>query len=162
MKNLTATYKGLITGLLMVGISIAIFYLYGDFDSPLQYLVYALYIAGVIWTLRAFHHSDADNKSFKNYFTEGFKFFIVVSFLMVLFTFVFTKLDSSMREQMAVTYRQDLEAKGNYTATEVNEKVQGAKDYFAVMLTSSAIFGYLVIGSMATVVTTLFFLRRKA
>jgi hypothetical protein len=39
--------------------------------------------------------------------------------------------------------------------------VQKAKDYFAIMLTSMAIFGYLIIGSMVTLLTTLFFLKKK-
>jgi ABC-type Na+ efflux pump permease subunit len=70
-------------------------------------------------------------------------------------------MNPGMKEQMATTYRADLEAKGNYTVAEINTMVQKAKDYFAIMLTSMAIFGYLIIGSMVTLLTTLFFLKKK-
>ena len=66
-----------------------------------------------------------------------------------------------MKEQMAVKFRSELVGKGNYTAPEIEEKVQQAKDYFSIMLTSMAIFGYLVIGSMVTIITTLFFIKKK-
>lgn len=161
MNHLSATYKGLITGLLMLLVSGGIFYIKGNFESNLQYITYALYVGGIIWTLNSFNRNNPDNKSFKDYFTEGFKCFIVISFLMVLFTFIFTKMNPAMKEQMGINYRADLVAKGNYTPAEIDNMVQKAKDYFTIMLTSMAIFGYLIIGSMVTLITTLFFTRRR-
>ena len=161
MNNLTATYKGLITGFLMLLVSVGIFYTKGNFESNLQYITYALYVAGIIWTLNSFHTNNAENKSFKDYFTEGFKCFIVITFLMVLFTFIFTKMNPGMKEQMGINYRADLVAKGNYTPPEIDTMVQKAKDYFTIMLTSMAIFGYLIIGSMVTLITSLFFIKKK-
>ena len=160
MNNLTATYKGLITGFLMLLVSVGIFYTKGNFESNLQYITYALYVAGIIWTLNSFH-TNAENKSFKDYFTEGFKCFIVITFLMVLFTFIFTKMNPGMKEQMGINYRADLVAKGSYTPPEIDTMVQKAKDYFTIMLTSMAIFGYLIIGSMVTLITSLFFIKKK-
>ena len=161
MNNINATYKGLITGLLMLLVSAGIFYTKGNFESNLQYVTYALYVGGIIWTLNSFYTRNPENRSFKEYFSEGFKCFIVITFLMVLFTFIFTKMNPGMKEQMADKYRTDLLGKGNYTAPEIETMVQKAKDYFSIMLTSMAIFGYLVIGSMVTLITTLFFIKKK-
>ena len=161
MKKLTATYKGFITGIAMVAFSIGIYLVKGDFENNLQYITYGLYVAGILWALIDFKNSPEENKSFKNYFSTGFKCFIVITFLMVLFTFIFTKVDPGMKEQMAVKYRADLQAKGNYTPAEIEAMVQKAKDYFNTMLTSMAIFGYLVIGSMVTIAASLFFIKQK-
>jgi hypothetical protein len=161
MMNLSATYKGLITGLLMIGVSIGIFYLKGNFDNKLQYIAYAMYIAGIVWTLFAFHKSSEPNKSFKNYFTQGFKCFIVVSFVMVLFTFIFLKLQPSFREEMAVNYKTELIKKGNYTPVEVDKMVTNAKEYFVAMLVSMAVFSYLVIGALVTLVISGFLSQSK-
>ena len=160
MDKLSATYKGLIVGVLMVLVSVAIFYSKGSFESNLQYITYALYIFGIVWTLRSYYKNNAEPKSFKNYFSQGFKFFIVVCFLMVIFTYAFTKMHPELKEAMAVKYRAELVEKGNYTPVEINNMVQKATDFFTVMLTSLAIFWYLVMGSMVTVITTLFFLKR--
>ena len=66
-----------------------------------------------------------------------------------------------MKEQMGINYRTDLQSKGNYTPAEINNMVQKAKDYFNIMLTSMAIFGYLVIGAMVTVMVSLFLIRQS-
>ncbi len=161
INKLSATTKGLIAGILMVLISVGIYAVKGNFDNSLQYITYAIYVAAIIWALYDFKNSAAENKSFKEYFSTGFKCFIVITFVMVLFTFIFTRVDPSLKEQMAVNYREELASKGNYTAVEIDGMVQKAKDYFNIMLTSSAIFGYLVIGAMVTVVTSLFFVRSK-
>ena len=161
MKNLSATIKGLITGILMVAVSIGIYTVKRDFDNSLQYITYAVYVAGIIWTLWEFKKREPPGLSFKNYFTEGFKCFVAVTFLMVLFTFIFSKIDPTMKELMAVNYRADLVSKGNYTPAEIDSMVQKAKDYFNIMLTSMAIFGYLVIGSMVTVITSLFLIKQS-
>ncbi len=161
INKLSATTKGLMAGVIMVIISIAIYFARGNFDNNLQYITYAVYVAAILWALYDFKNSAAENKSFKEYFSTGFRCFIVITFIMVLFTFIFTKVDPSMKEQMAVKYRADLAAKENYTNVEIEAMVQKAKDYFNIMLTSMAIFGYLVIGSMVTVIVSLFFVRSK-
>jgi hypothetical protein len=161
MKKINATYKGLITGLSMVLASICIFWLLGNFDNNFQYITYALYVAGILWALIDFKNSDAEKKAFKDYFSNGFKCFIVVTFIMVLFTLVFTQVDATMKDQMAVKYRSDLASKGNYTPAEIDTMVQKAKDYFNIMLTSMAIFGYLIIGAMVSVIASLFIIQQE-
>jgi hypothetical protein len=69
MKNLSATIKGLITGLLMILASIGIYMSKGNFENNLQYITYFIYIAGIIWSLYGFMQSSAENKTFKNNFS---------------------------------------------------------------------------------------------
>ncbi|MFZ1530089.1 MAG: DUF4199 domain-containing protein [Ferruginibacter sp.] len=152
MNKISSTYKGLITGLLMLAVSLGIYYAKGSFENNLQYITYALYVGGILWALIAFKNGPSENKTFKNYFTEGFKCFIVIVFVMVLFTFIFTKMHPELKEQMAATYRAGLVSKGNYTPPEIDKMVLQAKDYFVTMLVSMAIFGYLVIGAIVTLV----------
>lgn len=152
MNQISSTYKGLITGLLMLGVSLGIYYLKGGFENNLQYITYALYVTGILWALMSFKNSASEKKSFKNYFTEGFKCFIVIAFVMVLFTLIFTKLHPELKEQMATAYRAGLVSKGNYTPPEIDKMVLQAKEYYVTMLVSMAIFGYLVIGSIVTLV----------
>lgn len=161
MNNLSPTYKGLITGILMIVTSMLIYLVKGNFENNLTYVTYGLYVAGLIWTLSVYKNDPSNNNSFKNYFSTGFKCFIVVTFLMVLFTFIFTKMHPDLKEQMGINYKADLESKGNYTPAEINKMVQNAKDYFNIMITSMAVFGYLVIGAMVTVITSIFFIQQK-
>jgi hypothetical protein len=127
----------------------------------LQYITYFIYIAGITWALIGFKQSANENKSFKNYFSQGFKCFIVVTFLMVAFTFIFLELTPGMKAEMAQNYQRELLKSGNKTPQEIDTLVTGAKKYFIPMLTSIAIFGYLLIGALVTVIAAAFFSQKK-
>lgn len=161
MRELNATYKGLVTGLIMVAISLGIFYYKKSFDNNLQYITYAVYIAGIAWTLISYSRLEHAIRSFRNYFSQGFKCFIVVTLVMVSFTYIFIKSDPSLKEEMANNYKIGLEKKGNLTPAEVDKNVIYAKEYYVTMLTSGAIFGYLVIGILITAIVSWILLKQK-
>jgi len=161
MNKLGATYKGLITGIVMVLISVGIYFYKGNFENKLQYITYFVYIGGIVWTLIAFKQSDAENKKFKHYFSEGFKCFVVITFLMVAFTWIFLKMTPGLEEEMAKNYRADLAKSGNKTPVEIEGLVTQARKYFITVLTSMAIFGYLVIGALVTAVASAFLSQQK-
>ncbi len=161
MTRISATIKGLITGIVMILISIAIYTTQGGFDNNLQYIAYGVYVAGVIWALYDHRQSNAANKSFKGFFTIGFKCFVAVTFIMVIFTYVFNLVEPSLKQQMAANYRADLSNQGNYTPAEMDKMVKTAEDYFNIQLTSRAIFGYLLIGTMVTVIVSFIFSQQQ-
>ena len=161
MKNLSPTYKGLITGILMILLSVGIFFYRGNFENNLQYITYSIYIAGIVWTLIVFKQSGEEKKTFKSYFTQGFKCFIVVTFLMVAFTWIFLQVNPALKEEMARNYRLELLRSGNKTPQEIDTLVASAKQYFITMLTSMAIFGYLLIGALVTVIASAFLSQQK-
>lgn len=160
-KNLNPTKKGLITGFLMIGMSLLLYYTGQPFDSPLQYLIYIVYAVGIIWAIYDFSKTEENTNKFAAYFLQGFKCFIVVTLLMVIFTFVFNKLHPEFKDQMALTYKEELLKKGNTTADEILVNVEKMKSYYLTMLISAAIFGYLLIGAIITAGSSLLFMRRK-
>jgi len=161
MKKLNATTKGFITGIVMILTSLGIFQVMGNFENNLQYIVYLMYIGGILWTLLDYKKRGGGPFTFKNYFSQGFKCFIVITLLMVVFTWVFMEMNPSLEEEMGKNYRADLVLKGNYTASEIDSMVLKAQKYFVPMLTSMAIFGYLVIGAMVTAIASLMISRQK-
>ncbi len=160
MKNITATQKGLITGVLMILVSLAIYAAKGNFDTRLQYITYAVYVAGILWALVDFSKKTAGQK-FGAYFSQGFKCFIVVTLLMVVFTAVFLILHPELKEQMAVTFKAELVKQGNSTEKEIEEKMAMAKKSFMPAMIMAAVFGYLVIGAMVTAIGSIVLLQRK-
>lgn len=161
MKNLSATYKGIITGALMILMSMCIFFLKGNFENQLQYVTYFIYIAGIVWALIAYKKASDQERTFKNYFGQGFKCFIVVTFMMVAFTWIFLKMNPGFRDEMAKNYRAELMKTGNKTPQEIDTLVASAKEYFITMLTSMAIFGYLLIGALVTLIASAFLSQNK-
>ncbi|MFT3678846.1 MAG: DUF4199 family protein [Ferruginibacter sp.] len=153
MNRVSSTQKGLITGTLMVVCSLLAYQFRNTTGNNLQFAAYIIYGAGIVWTLNSFAKTQDTSTRFIKYFTEGFKCFIVVSFLMVLFTIIFLKAHPEFREQMAAGYKAELEKQGNNTPQEIEKLVESGKSYFTVMHTSIAIFRYLVIGALVTVVS---------
>ncbi len=164
MKILTPTVKGIITGLLMIAVSITVYYfeaLNEKFLAPLSYLIY---IAGIVWTLVAFSNQEV-LKSLKTYFSQGFKCFIMVTFLMVIYNIIFIKLSPSIIEENAQQTREELIKLGTKTQSEIDTIVLQSKEYYTTIVTSVAIFWYLAIGSITTLVASFILLnkpRKKA
>jgi len=142
-------------------LSLVFFYTGQPFDSPLQYLIYLLYAAGIIWTILAFSRSDANTNKFGAFFMEGFKCFIVITLIMVVFTFVFNKMHPEFKEEMVKAYTDEMVKKGDSTPAEILENIDKAKDYYLTMLISGAIFGYLMIGAVITAAASLLFMKRN-
>jgi hypothetical protein len=152
MKKLNATKKGLITGVVMILISIVIFLVKGNFQNSLQYITYSVYVAGIVWTLLDFSALENHSHKFGEYFSQGFKCFVVVTLLMVIFTAVFLLLQPQLKDEMAVISKADLVKKGNYTMPEIEDRIKMAKKSFVPSLIMGAVFGYLVIGALVTVI----------
>lgn len=161
LQKLNATQKGMLTGAVMVLLSLLFFYTGVSFESPLQYLIYAVYAGGIAWTIYAYSKSDDKTEKFSAYFLHAFKCFIVVTLIMVVFTFIFNKMHPEFKDEMVKAYTADMTKKGNYTPDEMAKNIERAKDYYLTMLISGAIFGYLLFGAVISAATTLIIKKRK-
>jgi hypothetical protein len=153
MMNLNATKKGLVTGAGMILFSFVIYAYKGGFDNSLQYITYSMYVAGIIWTLMSFKRHPDNPGTFGGYFFQGFRCFIVVVLLMVMFTAWFLWAHPEMTQQMGEHYRSVLLKQGNKTGREIEEQVAIAKKNFLPTMIMAAIFSYLAIGALITAVT---------
>jgi len=161
LKNLTATNKGLIAGIVMVGLSLLFYYSGQPFDSPLQYVIYLVYAAAIIWTIYDLRRSEENTNKFAAFFLQGFKCFVVIALLMVVFTYIFNKMHPEFKNEMVKAYTAEMIKDGNKTPAEIATNIERAKDYYITMLISSAIFAYLLFGAVITAATSLLFLKRK-
>ena len=161
LKQLNATKKGVITGLVMVGLSLLVYYSKLPFESPVQYIIYIAFAAGIVWTLVTYSRSGVHENKFGRFFLEGFRCFVVVTLIMVLFTYIFNRMHPEFKEQMAAAYKTEMLSKGNSTPAEINTNMEKAKDFYNVMLVSTAIFGYLIIGAVVTASVSLLVRKRN-
>lgn len=152
MNNISARNKGLVTGAVMILISIAIFFIKSNFDNNLQYITYTVYVAGILWTLFTFKKQTENTATFKQYFSEGFKCFIVVTLLMVMFTLIFLLMHPEMKEQMATIMRTEISKLKDVTPLDIENRVATAKKAFIPSILIGAVFGYLAIGALISVI----------
>jgi len=161
MTNISARNKGLITGAVMIIISVCIYLFKKNFDNGLQYIVYTTYVAGILWTLFTFKKQTGNTATFKQYFSEGFKCFIVVTLLMVLFTLVFILMHPELKDEMAAFMRTDYEKSKDMTAADIENKIETAKKMFLPGYLMGAVFSYLVIGTLISVIGAGFLSSKK-
>lgn len=162
MRKLKAQYIGLITGGLMIAASLFSFYvLHLPTKSKFQYVVYSIFSAGIIWSLLLHYKSDAADKKLKDYFSEGFKTFIVVVLLMVIYTFIFIKMNPQIIGSFIEENNKALAAEGNRTPAEILDNAAKIKSLFLLTMVMGATIIYLVIGALVSVVGAGFLSQKK-
>ena len=153
MKTLKVQYIGLLTSALMITVSLIAFYvLHLPVESNFQWVIYLIFVAGIIWSLLSLFKSNIAAKSFKDYFSAGFKTFVIVAFVMALFTYIFFSINIDFRDAKIIENNRLIVAEGNHLPKEIEENAKQLKKMFMPIMISSAMFRYLIIGALVSVV----------
>ena len=148
--KLTPVIKGVITAVTMILTSLGLFYTNQPGNSVLQYLPYAIYATGIVWTLISYRQSPAYTGKFKDLFGQGFRCFIVVTLIMVVFTAIFLQSQPGFKEEGAKAYREFLIKEKNTLPDQIEKEVDQYRRQFNMRFISASIFGYLIIGAVVT------------
>lgn len=159
--KLSPALKGSVTAAVMIAIALITFYSGMPANSSFQYLVYATYGLGIVWTLFAYRNTEKNTGLFWDTFNQGFRCFIVVTLIMVLFTAVFSKMHPEFAEEAAKYYKEELVKSNSKTPSEIETSVNKYKKGYTTMLVYSSIFGYLIIGAFVTAITSFLITRRR-
>jgi len=163
MKKLSPLVKGLIAGAVMIGVTLAFIYSNRPPDARLQYIGYLLYAGAIAWTLIDYSHSADYNASFGSIFGQGFRCFIIITLITVIFTWVYSASHPEIAEKAAQLYREDLlKNEKNRLRPEIDKMVSEAKSQFVTGQVALAIFGSLITGAIFTAAGAgLLLMRRK-
>ena len=162
MKQLKAQYIGFIAGILMIAASLLSYYVLKlPIESNFQLLIYLIFTACILWNLYNHFTSNAVNKSFKDYFSIGFKTFVIIAFLMAVFTYIFFSYNTAFRDDKIAENSRLLLLEGNHLPKEIEANTQQLKKLFMPIMISSAMFRYLIIGAIVTAITGGFLSTRK-
>jgi len=91
-------------------------------------------------------------EKFKDYFSEGFKAFIVVVLLMVIYTFIFVKINPQIIGNFVEENNKLLAAEGNRTQAEILDNATKIKSLFLLTMVMGATITYLFIGALVSLV----------
>jgi hypothetical protein len=153
--------KGVITAVLMIMVVLAAFYTNTTAGPFIQYGVYGLYGAGIVWTLLAYQRSDQYSGKFADAFNQGFRCFIVVTLFMVLFTYVFNKMHPEFVTDSAALYKEQLVKDKSQLGPAIDTLVSQYKKGYITTLVYGSIFGYLIIGAVITAAMSALITRRR-
>lgn len=159
--KITAPVKGFITAAAMIAVFLVLFMIDKEGETRLQYSVYAIYALGIVWAVLAYRKSATFTGKFGDYFSQGFKCFIIVTLCMALFYAIFNAQHPEFAEETAKTYKEQMLKENQKTPTEIESEISTFKKQYTVKLVSGAIFGYLIIGAGVTAVVSVLLSRRK-
>ncbi len=146
----------------MVITSLVMFYgMHISLQGRNEYIVFALYIAGICWCL-ADYHRQRNNKTFKDYFSAGFKTFIVACLMMVVFVYIFNKLNPQIRDAMIAENNKLVSEVGSRTPAEVQANADKIKELYLPFTLLATTLKYLFLGALITVVGAGFLSSRGA
>lgn len=148
LKRLTWSFS---TALLMMVISWLGFLNYISNPTTTQLSVYAFYSLST-WYLLFFNRKES--QAFKDFFQIGFRHFILVTLLMALFSYLFIQLHPNLVEDSAIQLRKTLQNTNNRTPTEIERDVKLFIEGYPSAMVSRTIFGYLVVGSLVTAISS--------
>ena len=163
MKNISAKYIGLITAAAMVAASLILFYiLHFPENGKNQYFIYAIYAVGILTTLILYNKNTTEGSAFKNYFSEGFKVFVVVTLIMAVFTFIFYKMNPQILEKALVEINAYNAKDADKTPAEVTANAEKLRGIFIPMMIATTTVKNLVLGALITIVAAGFLSQKKA
>jgi glucan phosphoethanolaminetransferase (alkaline phosphatase superfamily) len=162
MRNISAKNMGLITAAVMVIVSLIMFYKFNFSDKGATKIIsYSIFTVGIVATLLIFKLNNAAEKTFKEYFSEGFKMFVVVVLIMAVFTYVFYKLNPQIFENTLVEINKYNVKDIDKTALDLEENNKQLRRAFMPMTIATNIIMYLIIGTLVTVCTGGFLSQKK-
>ena len=152
--------KGTITAILMIGLVLYIYFNEAKVNPNLQYLIYVIYAAGVIWTMLTYRRSVLFTGTFGGLFGQGFRCFIIVTIIMVAFTAIFSLTHPEFADKEAKAYREILLKEKSFTPVEIEQEVESRKKQYTLVLVYGSIIGYLIIGAGVTALGSALLTRR--
>ena len=163
MKNISAKYIGLVTAAAMVAASLILFYLFHlPENGKNQYFIYGIYAIGILAGLFLFHQPNQEDQSFKDYFSEGFKVFVVVTLIMAVFTFIFYKMNPQILENALLEINTYNAKDADKTPAEVTANAEKLRGIFIPMMIATTTIKNLVLGALITVIAGGFLSQKKS
>ena len=153
MRNISAKYIGVNTGIIMIASALIMFYILKLPETgTAQYIIWGIYITGIILSLILFKINSPNEHSFKTFFTQGFKTFIVAALLIVVYIYFFYKNNPQILEK-AITENNALILKeGNRTAPEIDANAEKFRGIFIPGMLMMNTIIYLVLGSLVSMI----------
>lgn len=146
---------------MIAALMLAFYVLKLPFESNFQLLVYLIFTGGISLSLFNHYRGNTANKNFKDYFSVGFKTFVIVALLMAVFSYVFFSIHTDFRDAKIAENNKLIMAEGNHLPHEIEENAKQLKKLFMPIMVSSAMFRYLIVGALVTAIGGAFLSSRK-
>jgi len=148
----STTSKGLVIGLILVILALATYFANIRVDGPAQWIGYAVFVVGIIWSVYSFGKQMDYNSTFGNYFAHGFKVAALVTAIMIIYIVIFITLFPDFKEKAMDQARMAIHEKNSMTEEQMTQALELTRKFFMVFLIGGTLVGYLIFGALAALI----------
>ncbi|HEY8660777.1 MAG TPA: DUF4199 domain-containing protein [Hanamia sp.] len=148
----TTTTKGIVIALILVLLALVTYFLNIQVNGPLQWIGYAVFLGGIIWSVMSYGKQINHNSTFGNYFAHGFKVAALVTAIMIIYVIIFSFFFPEFKEKAIVEARKSMQAKNNLTEDQITAGLEITRKFFMVFLVGGTLIGYLIFGALASLI----------
>ncbi len=148
----TTTTKGLVIGLILIILALTTYFANIQMDGPVQWIGYAIFIGGVIWSVYSYGKQINYNSTFGNYFAHGFKVAALVTAIMIIYVVIFITLFPDFKDKAIDQARAAMHKKNQMTEEQITQALEWTRKFFMVFLIGGTLIGYLIFGALASLV----------
>lgn len=144
--------KGLLISLILIIIALATYFLDIKVQGPVQYVGYAIFIGGIIWSIISYGKQINHIATFGKYFSHGFKVAAIVTLVMIVYMVIFLFVFPDFKETAMAEAKKGMVAKGNLTPEQISQGLEMTRKFFTVFLIGATLVGYLFFGALAALI----------
>lgn len=150
-KPISHLVAGLIIAAILVIFSLII-YFSGLQNSAVNWLQYAIIIAGLILFINLYGKSMNNQASFGNLFSYGFKTTAFLALIVIAFFVIFFLAFPDIKEKGLEMARQKMEEQGKLTQDQIGQGMAMARKMFWVFTIGGIMLVYAIVGAIGSLI----------
>jgi hypothetical protein len=152
-QKVTSTVtKGFVIALVMIVISLGIYFAGLAFDKYVKWLTYIVFILGVVIAIKQYGQQIDYNSTFGNYFAHGFKVSALVTIMMIAYSVIFFSAFPDFKQQALDAARNEMQSDKNISQETLEKSLELTKRFFMIGVVGSVLFFYLITGAVASLI----------
>jgi drug/metabolite transporter (DMT)-like permease len=144
--------KGILIALVLIVLALVTYFLDLQPNGPLQWVGYAIFLGGIIWSVMSYGKQMDYNSGFGNYFAHGFKVAALVTAIMIIYVILFIFIFPDFKEKAIDQARKSMQEKNTLTQEQINAGLELTRKFFMVFLIGGTLLGYLFFGALASLI----------
>ncbi|ADY51186.1 hypothetical protein Pedsa_0609 [Pseudopedobacter saltans DSM 12145] len=139
--------------LIMILITIALFYTKVDAKSFLNYVVYIPFIFGLMMAIKEHKEKDLEGFiSFRRAFTTGFRYASIISFIMGVFMYIYLRFINPQVFEQSLVEAENIMLDQGKSDDQIEMALSMARSWGVFMAAISASIGYTLFGGFLSLI----------
>lgn len=151
-KATSTVTKGFVIGLVMIVISLGLYFTGLAFDTSVRWLTYIIFIIGVVIAIKQYGQQVNYNSTFGNYFAHGFKISALVTIIMIAYSVIFIAIFPEFKEQALDEARKQMQSNKNISPESLDKAIDMTKRFFMIGMIGGILLFYLITGAIASLI----------